>query len=291
MSLEETLGLIGFFRKAERVFKNIIGFRSVSLTEANRITYNSLNRVDAYAHMIDLQKPEQTILGLLRTKPPLRRILDIGVGGGRTTKYFAKLTKEYVGIDYSENMIKVCREKFRKYPKISFVTADARNLSIFEDNYFDFVLFSHGGLDGMEHEDRLRILHEIWRVAKSGGYFGFSTSNLDAMLQFCQIELSKHPKVLAKNLIRLLLIRQLNPQMWKYVRGKRKDLNHTMFIIGADDWGLKTYCITPEAQVIQLKDSGFENIRTYDLQGKEITGLPNTTDVELYYLCTIRKHD
>jgi hypothetical protein len=43
--------------------------------------------------------------------------------------------------------------------------------------------------------------------------------------------------------------------------------------------------------VTQLKDAGFENIRTYDLQGEEITGLPNTTDVELYYLCTIRKHD
>jgi ubiquinone/menaquinone biosynthesis C-methylase UbiE len=291
MSLEETLGLIGFFRKAERVFKNVIGFRSVSLTEGNRTTYNSLNRVDAYAHMIDLLKPEQTMLCLLRTKPPLRKMLDIGVGGGRTTKYFAKLTEEYVGIDYSENMIRICHEKFRKYPRISFVTADARNLSIFEDNYFDFVLFSHGGLDAVEHEDRIRILHEIWRVAKGGGYFFFSTSNLDAMLQFCQIKLSTHPKVLARNLIRLLLIRQLNPQMWKYTRGKRKDLNHTMFIIGADNWGLKTYCITPEAQVMQLKDSGFENIRTYDLQGEEITGLPNTTDVELHYLCTIKKRD
>jgi ubiquinone/menaquinone biosynthesis C-methylase UbiE len=289
--LEETLGLIGFFRKAERVVKNIIGFRGVSPTEANRTTYNSLNRVDAYAHVIDLLKPEQTILCLLRTKPPLRRMLDIGVGGGRTTKYFSKLTEEYVGIDYSENMIKVCRKKFRKYPKISFATADARNLLIFKDNYFDFVLFSHGGLDAVEHEDRLRILHEIRRVAKRGGYFSFSTSNLDAMLQFCQIKLSKNPKVLAKNLIRLLLIRQLNPQMWKYVRGKRKDLDHTMFIIGADDWGLKTYCIAPEAQVTQLKDSGFENIRTYDLQGKEITGSPNTTDIELHYFCTVGKSD
>ena len=291
MFLEETLGLIEFFRKAERIFKNIIGFRSVSPTEANRTTYDSLNRVDAYAHLIDLLRPEQTILDLLRNKPPLGKMLDIGVGGGRTTKYFAKLTEEYVGIDYSENMIKVCSEKFRKYPKISFSTADARNLSSFRDNYFDLVLFSHGGLDAVEHEDRIRILHEIWRVAKRGGYFSFSTSNLDAMSQFCRIKLSKHPKVLAINLIKLLLIRQLNPQMWKYVRGKRKDLNHTMFITGADNWGLKTYCITPEAQVAQLKDSGFENIRTYDLQGKEITGLPNTTDIELYYLCTVGKRD
>jgi len=68
-------------------------------------------------------------------------------------------------------------------------------------------------------------------------------------------------------------------------------LNHTMFIIGADDWGLKTYCITPEAQIKQLTDSGFENIRTYDLQGEEITGLPNTTDGELYYLCNVGKRD
>jgi ubiquinone/menaquinone biosynthesis C-methylase UbiE len=215
-------------------------------------------------------------------------MLDIGVGGGRTTKYFTEIAKEYVGIDYSENMIEACRKKFQKLEKASFAVIDARNMSVYKDNYFDFVLFSHGGLDAVEHKDRTRILHEIQRVAKEEGYFCFSTSNLDAMLQYCHIRLSKHPKVFTKKLVRVLLIRLLNSEMWKHVRGKHRNSGHTMFNVGAGKWSLTTYCITPKAQVNQLKDAGFKNIRIYDLQGKE-THASNATDVELYFLCNINK--
>jgi len=257
--------------------------------EANRTLYDSLDSVDAYTSMVDLKKPEQTILNLLKTKSPFKRMLDIGVGTGRTTSYFSEIAEEYIGIDYSKNMIKVCREKFEDRSMVSFGVVDARNLPIYEDNFFDFVLFSHGGLDSVEHEDRLRILHEIWRTSKNGGYFCFSTSNLNAMLKFCRIRLSKHPKVIARNVLQILLIRLTNQEMWGYVRGKRNNTTHTMFKIGGNDWGLKTYCITPEAQVSQLKDAGFDHIQIYDLQGKEIATVTNTADIELYYLSKVAK--
>ena len=35
-----------------------------------------------------------------------------------------------------------------------------RNLSIFDDAYFDFVMFSFNGIDSVEHQDRLAILGE-----------------------------------------------------------------------------------------------------------------------------------
>jgi ubiquinone/menaquinone biosynthesis C-methylase UbiE len=62
-------------------------------------------------------------------------MLDIGVGGGRTTKYFFPLAKEYVGIDYSPEMIQACKKKF---PELRFEVADVRNLSLFGDGHFDF---------------------------------------------------------------------------------------------------------------------------------------------------------
>ena len=77
--------------------------------------------------------------------------------------------------------------------------------------------------------------------------------------------------------------------MWKSVRGKQRNVDHTMFIVGADNWGLKTYCITPEAQIRQLRDIGFENIRIYDLQGKEIVNPQKTVDLWYYYLCNVSK--
>lgn len=36
-------------------------------------------------------------------------MLDIGVGAGQTTPYFAQSVKEYIGIDYSSQMIQACR--------------------------------------------------------------------------------------------------------------------------------------------------------------------------------------
>ena len=114
--------------------------------------------------------PELSILEELRTELPNFRMLDIGVGAGRTTKHFAGLVKEYVGVDYSITMIKACREKF---PQYRLEVADARNLSLFDDAYFDFVLFSFNGIDAVEHQDRLAILREIRRVLRKGGYFCF----------------------------------------------------------------------------------------------------------------------
>ena len=36
-------------------------------------------------------------------------ILDLGVGGGRTTSYLANRASRYVGVDYAPAMVKACR--------------------------------------------------------------------------------------------------------------------------------------------------------------------------------------
>ena len=284
-----TLGPIAFIGENIRALVNLLNFRGVPTAEANKKSYNSPVLAEGYAQWDILRDPEKTILDFLKTKPSFRRMLDIGVGGGRTTKYFTEICKEYIGIDYSENMIKACRKKFQKLDKTSFAVIDARNMSVYKDNCFDFVLFSHGGLDAVEDEDRMRILHEIWRVTRNGGYFFFSSYNLDAMFQFCRVKLSKNPKVFAKMLVSLLLVRLSNQKMWKHVRGKQSSLEHTMFNIGGHEWGFKTYFIKSKAQYTQLRESSFENIRIFDLQGKEIKYFQNTTSIELHYLCNIVK--
>jgi ubiquinone/menaquinone biosynthesis C-methylase UbiE len=282
------MGLTEFLRV--RTLRNIFRFFVEPVGEANRASYDSLDSVSSYADWLGLIEPEKTILHLLKSGHPFKRLLDIGVGGGRTTKYFASITEEYIGIDYSENMVEVCRSKFQSNPVVSFAVLNARNLSVYRDDCFDFALFSHGGLDAVDHEDRILILNGIHRVVKKAGFFCFSTSNMDAMLQFCRIDLTKNPRVFAMKAFELLLTRFLNPEMWDYSRGKRRNLEHTMFIIGPlGSWNLRTYCITTEAQLRQLKDLGFENLRAYDLHGKEIKQPTNTTDVELYFLCNVKK--
>jgi ubiquinone/menaquinone biosynthesis C-methylase UbiE len=286
----ETMGIIGFLQESIRIVRNISMYFGKSLAEANKASFNSLDSVSSYADWRGLLEPEKKILNLLRSEHHFRRLLDIGVGGGRTTEYFAGITEEYIGIDYSENMVKACRSKFQNNPAVSIAVLDARNLSVYPDNYFDIVLFSNGGLDCVGHEDRISILHEIHRVVRNVGFFCFSTSNLDAMLQYCRIDLNKNLRVFTRKVVELLLTRFLNSEMWDYSRGKRSNLKYTMFIIGTrGDWRTKTYCTTLDAQFRQLKDSGFENIRVYDLHGKEIQQSTDTADVELYFLCNVRK--
>jgi len=276
----------------EAILEKTLGFHPAH--SSNKDCYESKDLVKAYSANFLLQKPEETILNHLRDKLPNMKMLDAGVGAGRTTHYFAPLTKEYVGVDYSENMIKMCRERFRKYPrKISFEIADARALKSFEDDYFDFVLFSFNGIDYMNHKDRLTALREIHRVTKNEGYFCFSTHNLNSAWKFYSFASSRNPLKLEREAYRLLLMRLFNKNNWKQLRKALATKKYVIFNDGANNFRLKTYYIQPTEQIKQLTCSGFAGVKIYGLlDGREIenpSNLRNTIDSWLYYLCNNRK--
>jgi ubiquinone/menaquinone biosynthesis C-methylase UbiE len=111
---------------------------------------------------------------------PRMRILDLGVGGGRTTSYLSKVASRYVGVDFSEAMIRACR---RKFPDLDFLLADASDLSAFEDASFDAIVFAFNGLDSViPNEKRSRCLRECWRVLRPEGVFVFSSHNPRSLL-------------------------------------------------------------------------------------------------------------
>lgn len=76
----------------------------------NENPWESEDVVREYYVECHLQKPEEAVLNELRAKLQKMKMLDIGVGAGRTTHHFASLAKEYVGVDYSKNMIRACRQ-------------------------------------------------------------------------------------------------------------------------------------------------------------------------------------
>ena len=140
--------------------------------------YEDQSVVEEYEHDKDLHPPElervdKWIEGIMSA-----RLLDIGVGGGRTTATLGKLCYEYTGIDASENMVSSCR---RQYPDLRFVRCDARDLSPFATDTFDFVLFSFNGIDTVSIDGRDAVLQEIARVVRPKGMFAFSTHSLRAM--------------------------------------------------------------------------------------------------------------
>lgn len=248
--------------------------------------------VQAQIEATDLQPPERAILEIVRPDLSGRRMLDIGVGGGRTTLHFAPLVADYVGIDYSEEMIAACKARFTTDPDtLSFAHGDVRDMSAFPDDAFDFILFSFNGIDYISGEDRQVALEEIARVGKPGGLFCFSTHNLqsiDRIFNFRK-QFALHPKRFLRNLRNWVLAR--------FVHNRDVDLrqirsaSYAVINDGAHGFSLRTHYIRPEEQVRQL-EGYFERIQVFSLEeGAEIVGLDRlrrSTDPWLYFLCRIK---
>ena len=245
--------------------------------------YESKTVVDSFEPQIVLQKPERAVLDELMNKLPEMKMLDIGVGAGRTSLHFAPLVKEYVGIDYSTSMIEICR---RKYPHLKFEVADAKKMVSFRDAYFDFVLFSFNGLDSVEHEDRLQILREIRRITKTQGFFCFSSHNMNSF-QHSPIKASKNAFTTLENIHMILVAIFLNLRARKIFLYPSLSNGYFMFYHGHANVLFKTYFVSPVEQRKQLRDAGFVVAKIYGLDGREIKNTADEVDDWLYFLCKL----
>jgi len=102
------------------------------------------------------------------------RILDLGCGNGRLFQLLKDLKINYLGLDFSEKLIK---EAKKRYPEEKFIVANALNPP-FKDNHFDKVLslavFHHLPSKKL----RLRFLREAKRVLKPKGILILTVWNL-----------------------------------------------------------------------------------------------------------------
>lgn len=256
----------------------------------NQDVYRLPGVAAAYAQMDELFPPEQTILRLISAELRSARMLDLGVGGGRTTLHFANCVREYVGADYSESMIRECRRRFAASPgPLSFVVCDARSLHMFASASFDFILFSFNGIDSVNHADRLAILKEIRRVGKPRAWFGFSTHNLNFCAQLFELRqiISLNPRF-ARRTARQLLLRFV--YNWHVRTATLRRSQYMMINDGSHSRQLLAYYIRPEEQLRQLSEN-FTDIRVFSsVTGSELphSELPNVQDSWLYYLCRIK---
>jgi ubiquinone/menaquinone biosynthesis C-methylase UbiE len=135
--------------------------------------YSDERIVDFYAAAEGLQRGERAMFEQYVKDGD--HILDIGVGGGRTTPYLSARAGRYLGVDYAEPMVETCR---RKFPQLAFEHMDASNLVQVPDNTFDVVVFSFNGIDCLPtNELRSACLKSVCRVLRPGGHFIFSSHN------------------------------------------------------------------------------------------------------------------
>jgi len=97
---------------------------------------------------------------------PRARVLDVATGTGAQAFAFAERTREVVGIDLSDAMLRIARRKNR-FANVTFQKADAANLP-FQDASFDASCVSFA-LHEMPGSVRERVVREMARVTRPGG--------------------------------------------------------------------------------------------------------------------------
>ena len=261
----------------------------IETIDKNQEIYHTSNIVSYYKQLSLLQPAEQTIIDRLKDRWPTFKMLDIGIGGGRTTQHFAPLVKEYTGIDYSAEMIAACQQRFANISQpINLEVGDARNMR-FADNSFDFILFSFNGIDFVSHGDRLKILQEIKRVGKPGCYVLFSSHNLQSMVKEFDYKthISLNPFKTYVNWVMFAFLRLFNLSM---SRDRLKTSPYAILRDESHNFRLQTYYIRPEEQVKQLEPN-FKNITMYSWKnGKPILEKSDPhldSDMWIYYFCVV----
>lgn len=103
-----------------------------------------------------------------------KSVLDIGVGSGRTTRYFLPFAARYLGTDISPSMLVLCR---KTWPGAEIAELDLRDLAKLAPRQFDFILATSGVLDVLTQEARLKALADCVALLAPHGLFVFSVHN------------------------------------------------------------------------------------------------------------------
>lgn len=238
-----------------------------------------------YAVRSTLTRAEIAALG--EAGPCVRRdVLDIGVGGGRTTAYLLGMARSYRALDLSTAMVDACRTR---YPGIAVEIGDARTLAGHGGESYDLVLFSFNGIDDVGYADRSRVFASVRRVLRPGGTFVYSSHNLRSLggrfppLSMQRIVPSINPARLAVRTLRAAAasLRGLRNRR-RLAPAQRLGEGYAIVNNEDYDYSMLTVYVDPQHECATLAAAGFTQVTTFDLQGRRNPETPD--DPWVYYV-------
>lgn len=143
--------------------------------------------------------PSQSVVSFsLRNFPSGGRILDLGCGAGRHTKFLAENGFEAYGCDYSSSGIEVSKQMLAA----ANLKADLQVASVsalpYEDDFFDG-LICNGVLYYNDKQSIEKAADEIYRVLKKGAKTYILTRNLEDYRYKGAKKLSKYETIIQEN--------------------------------------------------------------------------------------------
>ena len=144
--------------------------------------YDRMNSVISFQQHIRWRKDTMNRLNVF----PGAKALDVCCGTGDWTVSLAQAAGpagKVVGLDFSENMLKVGREKVKSFSNTELIHGNAMDLP-FPDGQFDFVTIGFG-LRNVP--DYMQVLKEMNRVLKPGGKVACLETSQPTLIGFKQL--------------------------------------------------------------------------------------------------------
>lgn len=257
--------------------------------DTNKYAHDTPLAARRYANSRQLWPAESRIFDLLADELPRSRLLDIGVGAGRTTAHLLPRVANYIGIDYSRSLIDRARKRF---PNADLRLQDARNLDDFASDSLDVVLFSYNGLDYISHEERLSVIGQIFRILRPGGYFIFSSHNRAYPIRAAHdprhLQSAFNPLKTASSIATYLMGLRNSVRLRPLERHER---DYSIINDQALSYGLLTYYIHASDQRDQLASFGFTNTRGFGMAGENIDLAERHPELFMIYYLTSKPAD
>jgi ubiquinone/menaquinone biosynthesis C-methylase UbiE len=227
----------------------------------NRRAWSDGSTVRAFRYREGWTDPgERAALRCVRADAVNQPILDLGVGAGRTVPMLREISADYVGLDYTPELVRACRQK---HPGARIIHGDARDLSQFADGSFQLVVFSFNGIDAVNADDRFTILREARRVLRPGGALLFSSHNRNGpghgeKLSF-GVNRTRNPVKLAQRfMLAVLHAAQTVRNYENYSKLSYDADDYSIRNASAHNHGIVIHYISLQSQLRQLDSIGFQ---------------------------------